>query len=75
MPQQYSFEVFLGKPKKGQRTQTYFRIRHPNGQVVAQSEGYNNTNDACDTITGIVKNIGTAKIVLMGELGKQKEDA
>lgn len=56
------FEIFRGK-----NDQFYFRLKAPNGKIIAQSEGYK-SKDGC--VLGITSVKGNAEIAQIHDLTK-----
>ena len=52
------FEIFKGKDG-----QFYFRLRAPNGEIIASSEGYTSKQNCKNGIESIQKNAAGAEIV------------
>lgn len=57
---EYKFEVFSRRGLRGKRW--YFRFVAPNGQIMAQSEGYVRKIDALSAVSSIQANAPSAQI-------------
>ncbi|GAH52317.1 unnamed protein product [marine sediment metagenome] len=58
----YKFEIF-----KDKKDEFRFRMVAPNGQIIANSEGYTRKESCLDTIDSIQRNAADAEIVEVEE--------
>jgi len=58
----YKFEIF-----KDKKDEFRFRMVAPNGQIIANSEGYTQKQSCLDTIDSIQRNAADAEIVEVEE--------
>lgn len=63
-----TIEIFNRRSgKKNKPTQTYFRIKAGNGEIIAQSEGYNRERDCLDTVKRLQEDLFRAEVVMKTE--------
>lgn len=60
---EYKFEIFSRIGIRGRRW--YFRMKAPNGEIIAQSEGYKRIEDAQKTVQVIKRKAFDARTVVI----------